>query len=190
MQWSRQEKKGSWARIFLAADLILNLPDYTAAERTFQLLTQVAGRAGRGDKPGQVVIQTYNPEHYSLLAAQKHDYIQFYQKEIQMRQLMEYPPFCHMVRILVSDYSSGNLPEQMQQMAQHIAEQYPQLELLGPSEAPVAMVRKRYRFHLILKGDSLETLREAAEVGQKFMNLSRKSKTLRILIDVEPSSVL
>ena len=174
----------------LAADMILNLPDYTASERTFQLLCQVAGRAGRGDKPGNVIIQTYNPEHYSLQAAQQHDYMQFYHKEVQMRQLMEYPPFSHMVRILLSDYSAENLLVYLQQMSRQIAEKYPQIEFLGPAEAPISMIRKRHRFHVILKGASLEVLREAAEYGQKVMNLSRKSKTLRILIDVEPSNVL
>ena len=174
----------------LAADMILNLPDYTASERTFQLLCQVAGRAGRGDKPGNVIIQTYNPEHYSLQAAKQHDYMQFYHKEVQMRQLMEYPPFSHMVRILLSDYSAENLLVYLQQMSRQIAEKYPQIEFLGPAEAPISMIRKRHRFHVILKGASLEVLREAAEYGQKVMNLSRKSKTLRILIDVEPSNVL
>ena len=174
----------------LAADMILNLPDYSAAERTFQLLTQVAGRAGRGDKPGSVIVQTYNPEHYSILAAQMHDYQAFYRNEIQMRELMVYPPFCYMVRILVSDFSPDGLLDGMQRMADGIAERYPDIEMLGPSEAPVSIVRKRYRFHIILKGGSLDLLREAAEYGQNFMNLSRKSKTLRILIDVEPSSVL
>ena len=174
----------------LAADMILNLPDYTAAERTFQLLTQVAGRAGRGKKQGRVVIQTYNPEHYSILAAQQHDYRSFYQKEIAMRELMAYPPFTYLVRLLVSDFRPDGLPELMQQMADAICEQYPTIELLGPSEAPVSVIRRRHRFHLILKGTYLDLVREAAEYGQKFMNLSRKSKTLRILIDVEPSSVL
>ncbi len=174
----------------LAADMILNLPDYTAAERTFQLLTQVAGRAGRGDKPGRVIVQTYNPEHYSILAAQDHDYRRFYQKEIQVRALMDYPPFCYMIRILVSDYHVEGILELLQKAADGVAEKYPDIRLLGPSEAPVGMVRKRHRFHLILKGKCLDSLREAAEYGQTLMNLSRKSKTLRILIDVEPSSVL
>lgn len=174
----------------LAADLILNLPDYTAAERTFQLLTQVAGRAGRGNKPGHVVIQTYNPEHYSIVAAQSHDYHSFYEKEIKMRELMVYPPFCYLVRVLVSDFQPTGLLEAMQQMAQAIAERYPAIELLGPSEAPVAVIRRRHRFHILLKGEYLDLLREAAEYGQKVMNLSRKSKTLRILIDVEPFNVL
>ena len=174
----------------LAADLILNLPDYTAAERTFQLLTQVAGRAGRGDKPGRVVIQTYNPEHYSIVAAQQHDYLAFYEKEIQMRELMVYPPFCYLVRLLVSDFQPAGLLEALRDMAAALAQRYPAVELLGPSEAPVSIVRRRHRFHVILKGESLDLLREAAEYGQKLMNLSRKSKTLRILIDVEPLSVL
>lgn len=150
----------------------------------------MAGRAGRGDKPGRVVVQTYNPEHYSIQAARQHDYHSFYEKEIQMRELMVYPPFCYMIRMLVSDFQPDGLLEQMEQMAGRIAEVYPAIELLGPSQAPISMVRKRYRFHLILKGKNLDLLREAAEYGQKFMNLSRKSKTLRILIDVEPSSVL
>lgn len=174
----------------MAADMILNLPDYGAAERTFQLLTQVAGRAGRGDKPGRVVIQTYNPEHYSILAAQRHDYSAFYEKEIQMREIMEYPPFRYLIRILVSDFSPDGILAKMQQMAAEIRQQYPGIELLGPSEAPVSIIRKRHRFHMILKGTNLEQLREAARYGQKFMNLSRKSKTLRFLIDVEPTSVL
>ena len=174
----------------LAADMILNLPDYTASERTFQLLCQVAGRAGRGEKPGQVIIQTYNPEHYSVTSAQYHDYNRFYQKEIQMRELMEYPPFSYMVRILVSDYTAEGLEMQMAQMAETIAARYPQIEFLGPAEAPIAMIRKRHRHHVILKGTSLDLLREAAEYGQKVMKLLRKSKTLRILIDVEPSNVL
>ena len=95
-----------------------------------------------------------------------------------------------MIRILVSDFSPDGLLDAMQGMANAIAERYPDIELLGPSEAPVSIVRKRHRFHIILKGASLDLLREAAEYGLSFMNLSRKSKTLRVLIDVEPSSVL
>lgn len=174
----------------LAADMILNLPDYSASERTFQLLTQVAGRAGRGDQPGKVIIQSYNPEHYSLLSAQQHDYAQFYQKELQMRNLMEYPPFTFMVRILVSDYTDAGLLDQLVQTSDAIAKAFPEIEFLGPAQAPIGMIRKRYRYHVILKGKNLAIVRQAAEYGQKVMNLSRKSNTLRILIDVEPSNVL
>lgn len=174
----------------LAADMILNLPDYTASERTFQLLTQVAGRAGRGNKMGHVVIQTYNPEHYSILAAQRHNFLDFYEKEIQIRKLLLYPPFCYMIRILISDFNADGLLELLQQVSEKIIARYSDIELLGPAESPIFMVRRRYRFQLLLKGNSLDLLREAAKYGKTVMNLSRKSKTLRILIDVEPVSVL
>ena len=174
----------------LAADTILNMPDYTAAERTFQLLTQVAGRAGRGEKEGRVLIQTYNPEHYSIVAAKDHDYRQFYQKEIYARNLMEYPPYHHLVRFLISDTREEGAMEDLVHMSEQIRERYPEVELLGPSEAPISMIRGRKRFHVLFKGTSLNRLREAAEYGKKVMNLSRKSKTLRIIIDVEPSTVL
>ncbi|MBN3585887.1 primosomal protein N', partial [Algoriphagus aestuarii] len=77
----------------ISADTMLNIPDFRAAERTFQLLTQVAGRTGRGDKKGLVFIQTFNPEHYSIQAARNHDYLQFYQQEIENRKLFGYPPY-------------------------------------------------------------------------------------------------
>ena len=83
----------------LAADMSLNIPDYRASERTFQLLEQAAGRAGRGDRPGEAVIQTYNPEHYSILAAVSHDYKAFYQQEIAFRSLMRYPPVWHLLTV-------------------------------------------------------------------------------------------
>ena len=84
----------------LAADLSLYVSDYHAAERTFQLLTQAAGRAGRGEKPGEVIIQTYNPEHYSVICAKNQDYNQFYEEEIFYRQAMRYPPVWHMLVVL------------------------------------------------------------------------------------------
>ena len=174
----------------LAADTILNMPDYTAAERTFQLLTQVAGRAGRGDKPGRVLIQTYNPDHYSILAAKDHDYEEFYRKEIEIRKLMEYPPYQYLVRFLVSEIQEEGVLDEMIQMADEIRMRYEDIEMLGPSEAPVSMIRGRKRFHILFKGTSLDVLREAAEYGKRVMNLSRKSKTLRIIVDVEPSTVL
>lgn len=174
----------------LAADLTLNLPDYSAAERTFQLLTQVAGRAGRGDKIGRVVVQTYNPEHYSIAMGQQHNYQGFYQEEIRNRQLLDYPPFCAMIRILASDYSQEAPKQLLEELAAAIGEQYPQVVQLGPAEAPIAIVRKRYRYHLLLKHPSLDLLRETVNFGQNVVNLSRKSKTLRMLIDVEPQSVL
>lgn len=174
----------------LAADFILNLPDYAASERTFQLLTQVAGRAGRGAKEGHVIVQTYNPSHYSIVMGQQHNYKGFYDKEIKNRQLMRYPPFVYLIRVLVSDLEETILPLYLQALAAAIIEYNPQIDLLGPAEAPIAVIRRRHRWHLILKHPDLDVLREAVKYGQKVTNLSRKSKTLRILIDVEPQSVL
>ena len=107
-----------------------------------------------------------------------------------MRSLMEYPPFTFMVRILVSDYTDDGLLDQLVQMSDAIAKAFPEIEFLGPAQAPIGMIRKRYRYHVILKGKTLAMVRQAAEYGQRVMNLSRKSNTLRILIDVEPSNVL
>ncbi|MBR6755851.1 MAG: primosomal protein N' [Peptococcaceae bacterium] len=174
----------------LAADLTLNLPDYTAAEKTFQLLTQVAGRAGRGDKRGRVIVQTYNPEHYSISLGQHHDYQGFYDKEIKNRELLNYPPFSKIIRILVSDYTPSGPQAVLQELAAVLQEHYPEIEQLGPAEAPIAVIRKRYRYQLLLKHQDLELLRQAVQYGQNVLNLSRKSKTLRLLIDVEPQSVL
>ena len=174
----------------IAADLTLNMPDYSAAEHCFQLLTQVAGRAGRGDKAGLVLVQTYNPEHYSILAAQEHNFAAFYEQEIKNRQLMDYPPFAYLVRILLSDFEQKGPLDLLTETAAYLLKRYPALELFGPSEAPIEKIRGRFRAHLILKGKDLSTLLEAAECGQKYMNVSRKSKTLRIIIDVEPQSIL
>lgn len=174
----------------IAADLTLNMPDYSAAERCFQLLTQVAGRAGRGDKTGEVIVQTYNSSHYSILAAQKHDYEAFYDQEIKNRQLMDYPPFAYIIRILLSDFKADEPTALLAETAAYLSQRYPAVEFFGPAEAPIEKIRGRYRVHLLLKGHSLPELLEAAECGEKYMNVSRKSKTLRIIIDVEPQSIL
>ena len=174
----------------LAADLTLNLPDYTASEKTFQLLTQVAGRAGRGNKAGHVIVQTYNPEHYSITFGQNHNYQGFYRQEIKNRELLNYPPFSRIIRILVSDYSPLEPQIVLQELSVVIQEHYPEIEQLGPAEAPIAVIRKRHRYQLLFKHSDLELLRQAVQYGQNMLNLSRKSKTLRLLIDVEPQSVL
>lgn len=174
----------------IAADITLNMPDYTASEHNFQLLTQVAGRAGRGDKRGIVFVQTYNPNHYSLLCAKNHDYRHFYQQEIKNRQLLSYPPFSAMVRFLVSDVDEEAAKEQIEQLKDYFAQNFPDIEILGPAIAPIEKIRGRYRYHLLLKDSSLSCLLQAANHGQNYVNVSRKSKSSRIIIDVEPQSIL
>ena len=137
----------------ISADRSLNLPDFRAAERTFQLLTQVAGRSGRGDKPGEVVIQTYQPEHYSILAAAEQDYEAFYRQEIEARRELNYPPFSELVNITISSPEASEAGRRAQQVADQIraGETGGELEVLGPAEAPLARLRGRHRWHVLVR---------------------------------------
>lgn len=174
----------------LAADQILNLPDYQAPERTFALLTQVAGRAGRGGKPGKVVIQTYNPAHYAITAAAKQDYQYFYQAEIKSRKLLEYPPFVKTARLLLSDFDEKSARESAKTAWEYLHEHYPILEITNAMPAPIERIRERWRYHIILKNKDLTVLLEAMSALREMLSTSRKSKTLRIIIDIEPENIL
>lgn len=174
----------------LAADQILNLPDYQAPERTFDLLTQVAGRAGRGDKPGKVVIQTYNPAHYSIIAAAKQNYAYFFQAEIQSRRLLGYPPFVKMARLLLSDFNEREVKEAADAAWDYLREHYPNLEETHAMPAPIERIRERWRYHIILKDKDLKKMTAALAEIREMLLTSRKSKTLRIIIDIEPQSIL
>jgi len=173
------------------ADTSLNLPDFRAAERTFQLITQVAGRAGRALKPGRVLVQTYQPEHFSLIAASGHDYAAFYGREIKWRQEMTYPPFAHLVHMVLS----GPAEDRVRETAGHIAHLLTAGgftgELLGPAPAPLARLRGQFRHHLVLKGhDIAEMARQVrasfAAAGGKW----RKDKEIRLSVDVGPVNML
>jgi primosomal protein N' (replication factor Y) len=140
----------------VAADTGLHLPDFRAGERTFQLLTQVAGRAGRRSAGAQVVIQTYTPEHYALLAAQEHDYAAFFEQEIAFRRQTSYPPFSRLARFI---YTSGS-DERGRRAAEELAEQIKRLAatleigewgMIGPAPAFFHRQRNRYRWHLLLR---------------------------------------
>lgn len=141
----------------VAADLTLTLPDFRAAERTFSLLTQAAGRAGRGSRPGHVVIQTYNPEHYSVEAASRQDFDRFYDQEIAYREALHYPPYGHLVLIEVTAATEQEaaaraelLGGRLRELAQTVGEESPLL-VMGPAPAPLARLRNRYRQHILLK---------------------------------------
>ena len=133
------------------ADVTLNLPDFRASERTFDLITQVAGRAGRGKDPGQVVVQTYVPEHYVLKHSRHHDYKAFYKTEIKIRKEHELPPFVHLGRIVVRSKDESMAEKVILRLYDYIAEKIPKENLLGPAPCPIARVRGYFRWNILVK---------------------------------------
>jgi primosomal protein N' (replication factor Y) len=174
------------------ADLGLHLPDFRAAERTFQLLTQVAGRAGRGRLPGRVVVQTHAPEHYAIRPVVEHDYESFYREELAHRQALGYPPFGRLAHAVVS----SPLAEAAERAAGDLAEalrEYPEcrdgsVEVLGPAPAPIARLRGRYRFQILLKGSLFRHVRDAARALQ--LASARAPREVRVTVDVQPQHML
>jgi primosomal protein N' (replication factor Y) len=143
----------------LAADLSLYAGDYRSAEKTFQLLTQAAGRAGRGRLFGEAVIQTYNPEHYAIVNAAKQSYEDFYKEEVIYRQMLKYPPIWNMMVILVSSQNEALAEKMIQGMYAWLSrKQIPKLALVGPAKPAVAKVNDRYRDVLYMKHDDIRVL--------------------------------
>ena len=141
----------------ISADTGLNLPDFRAAERTFQLLCQVAGRAGRGVVPGRVIIQTYSPEHYAIKAASKHDYLSFYSQEVDYRRKFGYPPFSRLARLTFSHTNEIACRKEAQRVSRLLNDEIarrgiPDLRVIGPSPALVPRVRGHYQWHVVLCG--------------------------------------
>jgi primosomal protein N' (replication factor Y) len=146
----------------VGCDHALSMPDFRAAERVFQLMTQVSGRAGRGELPGRVVVQTYYPDHYAILAASKHDYKSFVDRELKYRRWMHYPPFGVLANVLIQSPKleeavawSGELGKWFQKAAPE------GVRVLGPCTAPIARIKGVYRFHMILKAASRKALNAA-----------------------------
>ena len=151
----------------VAADIGLHMPDFRAAERTFQLLTQVAGRAGRGVVPGRVVVQTFVPDHYAIAPVVQHDYERFYADEIGHRSALGYPPFGRLVHTVVSAEDEDAARAGAETLALIVSKagltQPGALEVLGPAPAPLARLRGRYRYQLLVKGNDATRMRAAAE---------------------------
>lgn len=140
----------------LAADMSINIPDYRAAERTFQIITQVAGRAGRGDKQGEVLIQTYTPEHYSLQYAVNYDYEGFYEKEFTVRAMMKYPPFGKLLLINGTSKKEDllkNFMHKITMMIKPLVENCLDIEILGPIPCMISKVKENYRWQIVIKGE-------------------------------------
>jgi primosomal protein N' (replication factor Y) len=173
----------------VSADSQLSLPDFRASERTFQLLTQVAGRAGRGDLPGEVLVETYYPEHYAIQLAARQDYLAFYEKEVQFRRLLHYPPFTALASILVRDTKIENAIRWSRQISAFLAPQESRgVKVLGPAAAPLARLKREYRFQFLLKAPKRGQLTRA--VSELLAHCEQKEIPQKaILVDVDPLSL-
>jgi primosomal protein N' (replication factor Y) len=178
----------------LLADMSLNVPDFRASERTFQLLNQVAGRSGRGEDPGRVIVQTYSPEHYTMRHLLEHDYRAFFAEEIEFRRALNYPPFGRLISLRLDGPKADEVEAKAKSLAQVLRAQltgvekwHKQIEVMGPAPAPIVKLRNRYRWQLLLKGiQSGSLLSFAANARQLFP----RSRSVRLHIDVDPYSML
>lgn len=168
----------------LNGDVALHLPDFRAAERTYQLLTQVAGRAGRGDVPGEVVVQTYYPEHYSVWAACRQDYQYFYHEEVKNRAYFGYPPFGDLIRLRVSGERQQDVVSLTSDLAEKLrnALKDTSVSVLGPAPAPILRVKGYYRWQIMLKGN----LSEARQQIREHLNQYCVKSNAVISVDVNP----
>jgi primosomal protein N' (replication factor Y) len=173
----------------VAADLALGRPDFRAAERTFQLLTQVAGRAGRGELAGEVLVETYYPEHYAIQLAVKQDYISFYEKEAHFRRMLHYPPFTALASVLVRDRKIENAIRWSRALAGYFAPfENRGVKILGPAAAPLARLRKDYRFQFVLKSPKRSALSLALSGALDFCD-AQKIPDAAVIVDVDPASL-
>lgn len=173
----------------LAADLALGRPDFRAAERTFQLLTQVAGRAGRGELAGEVLVETYYPEHYAIQYAAQQDYVSFYEKEAQFRRALHYPPFTALANVLVRDRKVENAIRWSRSLAMCF-EPFEKhgVKVLGPAAAPLARLRREYRFQFLLKSPQRAALGRALTAALDFC-AAKEIPATAVIVDVDPASL-
>src|SRR6202795_896106 len=173
----------------VAADLALGRPDFRAAERTFQLLTQVAGRAGRGELSGEVLVETYYPEHYAIQYAAQQGYISFYEKEAHFRRILHYPPFTALATVLVRDRKIENAIRWSRALASYFAPFEDRgVKVLGPAAAPLARLRREYRFQFVLKSPQRSALSQALSGALDFCAKKDIPETA-VIVDVDPTSL-
>jgi primosomal protein N' (replication factor Y) len=173
----------------VSADVGLGLADFRASERTFQLLTQVSGRAGRGDQPGEAVIQTLYPDHYSIQLACRQDYPAFYERELQFRRAMRYPPFTSIINTIVRSRTFAGAMDDAADVGQKVRDaggSRGDLRVLGPAPAPLGRLRGEYRAQLLVKSTNRRQMREALVAAIA----SRPDLQRRVAVDVDPVSVL
>lgn len=192
----------------ISADNSLNIPDFRASERTFQLLTQVAGRSGRGDLSGEVVIQTFNPKHYVIETVKEQDLDQFCEYELPLRNRMMYPPYFRLARIIYSHSDRKLLSAEMNSLSSFIyqlkknflisetdiyknfdnaSDTYKPVSILGPVSAPIKMINEKYRYHLIIKSKSVKDLLNIIAYIESGTTIS---SSVKVDIDIDPLSLM
>ena len=177
----------------IAADSSLNIDDYRANERTFQILTQVSGRAGRENLPGKVIIQSYNPENYSIQTAQRQSYEDFYDIEIELRKQLKYPPFCDIIVIGFSSGKEEDIKKQTSEFYKELLEntknQLNNLKISLPAPSPIDKIQNRYRWRIIIKGNMTEELNNILNnILKKWYD--KNIKDTKITIDVNPNNMI
>ncbi len=177
----------------LCADLSMSFPDFRAGERTFQLLAQVAGRAGRGDKPGKVILQTYNPEHFSIQAAQNQDFREFYRQEIVFRRALKYPPFSRIIQLKIAgrdkrqtETLARSLGEVCRRLGQQDDVLRKSVEVMGPIEAALARIAGKYRWQILLKGQRAGTLHRFVWRVMRENPALFNRRGVTVAVDVDP----
>lgn len=173
----------------ISADASLHMPDFRASERTFQLVSQVAGRAGRGELKGRVVIQSMDPEEPTLIHAARHDYLGFVAREVGERQGIGYPPFGRLIRVLIEDEDEGKVVQRAALIGAVLRENLAKYgaQILGPAPAPTSLLRRRHRHHVLIKAGEGEALAHARGL---LLKLSEEAPRPRLTIDVDPVHML
>jgi primosomal protein N' (replication factor Y) len=173
----------------VSADVGLGIPDFRAAERTFQLLTQVAGRAGRGNLPGEVLVQTINPDHYAVRLASHQDYQAFYEKELHFRRIMRYPPFSSMANLMVRHEKQQEALRLSTELGHYLTPVPENIRILGPAEAPVPRVKNEFRYQMLIKAASRKALGELLQSARRYA-LEHKWNATALVIDVDPLTLM
>jgi primosomal protein N' (replication factor Y) len=171
------------------ADIGLSIPDYRAAERSFQLLTQAAGRAGRGDTPGHVFIQTLNPDHYAIRFAADQDYEGFFRKEMEFRKYLRYPPFAACANIVVRAEKQEEALRLSAELGFLLNPAPPGVRIMGPAEAPVLRIRNEFRYQIFLKAAKRTILRETIKKVRAFAE-KEKWRSTALVIDIDPIQLM
>jgi primosomal protein N' (replication factor Y) len=170
----------------VSADANLNLPDFRSGERTFNLITQVAGRAGRGDLGGEVIVQTFTPEHYAINYAARHDFHGFFEREIESRRELMFPPFVCLVKITLRGKKEPNVIRTAERMARRLETRMSGVDLLGPAPSPMAKLRGFYRWNILLKAGSRQEIVKKLRTALKGF---RRGSGVFIAVDVDPMSM-